>query len=160
MQRRAVAMGTPRKVKGISLQSCGLALALAASLLSVCCTRTSTNTNSNGNAAQGNTSAPPAPTTGATKDLVDEWNGWGGVEIKSKEGAYEGTYKDTFGTGPGTFKFRKTGDLTYDGTWGESEKRHGTFTLTVSQDGNSIKVNWKADANSKIRPGDKGDDTW
>ncbi len=148
----------PRKLSLFTFEYSVVLLSLAATLFLVACAKTSTNANSNGNAAQRNTSAPPP--TGATKDLAGEWNGWGGVEIKSKNGAYEGTYKDTFGTGPGTFKFRKTGEFTYDGTWGESEKRHGTFTLTVSQDGNSIKVNWKADDNSKIRPGEKCEDTW
>lgn len=51
----------------------------------------------------------------------------------------KGTYTNTYGTGPGTFEFNKTGECTYKSYLGESVKRHGTLSFTVSKDGQTIK---------------------
>jgi hypothetical protein len=94
------------------------------------------------------------------ENLAGEWSGWGGVNITGGNGAYEGTYNDTFGGKPGRFTLRKTGDRRYEGNWGESERRFGTFTLVLSQDRRSLEVSWSAAANSPIGPGNGGVSNW
>ena len=98
---------------------------------------------------------PPVKTEGEFADLNGRWNGWGGVEITGKNGTYEGTYNDTFSGHPGRFEFKKTGTFTFAGTWGESASRHGTFTLTVSEDRKTLWVRWKASVSNM-----ESENTW
>lgn len=90
--------------------------------------------------------------------LSGEWNGgdWGTVTIQGKTRAYS----NTNGTGPGKMEFKNTRDRTYEGTWGESEKRHGTMRFTISEDGKTIGGNWKADEHCEINPGNQGTILW
>ena len=76
------------------------------------------------------------------------WTGkdWGQVVFIGEKG----TYTDTFGTSPGTIALRKTGERTYEGTWGEYPKRHGTLSLTLSADGQFANGVWKADEDCEI----------
>ncbi len=91
------------------------------------------------------------------KSLSGEWTGdWGYVVIKGNKG----TYTDTYGTGPGTFEFDKAGEGIYNGIWGESVKRHGTMSFTVSGDSKVISGSSKADDNCKINPGSQGSIHW
>ena len=80
-------------------------------------------------------------------ELAGDWTGWGRVTWAS-DGS--GTYTDTYGTGPGTMKLRRTGDRTYEGTWGESAKRHGTMVISLSGDSNQITGTWKPDPDCTI----------
>jgi len=86
----------------------------------------------------------PKPNPANPSPIVGKWNGWGGVEITGQNGIYKGTYQDTFSGRPGTLEIKKTGNSTFEGTWGESEKRHGTFRLTLSAGGKTLWVSWKA----------------
>ena len=91
-------------------------------------------------------------------EILGSWTGadWGTVEIKGVTGTYSSTYR----TGLGRFSIMKLSDRTYRGVWGESQKRHGTFTLIVSRDWQTISVNWKGDEDCEISPGNGGSSTW
>lgn len=87
-------------------------------------------------------------------DLSGKWSGfeagsdWGWVTIQGNRG----TYTDTYGPEPGKLEFRRTGRNAYSGTWGESDKRHGTMSFIVSADGNKITGTYKADKDCTIDP--------
>jgi len=98
----------------------------------------------------------PPPPDNLSAQWEDTGGGWGKITITGNKG----TYTDTFGTGPGTFEFQKQPDGSYAGTWGESEKRHGTLSFTVSDAGRTIKGTYKADEDCEIGPGDTGDIHW
>jgi DNA-binding beta-propeller fold protein YncE len=93
--------------------------------------------------------APAAPI-----DLSGKWSGfesgsdWGWVTIQGNRG----TYTDTYGPEPGKLEFHRIGPNAYSGTWGESDKRHGTMSFTVSDDGNKITGTYKADKDVEIDP--------
>jgi hypothetical protein len=83
----------------------------------------------------------------SASSLAGSWNGcdWGEVTISGDGGSYSGTYSATFGSGKGSFSFRKTGEHTYEGAWHDSDGQHkGTFKLTASADGKSVGLNWSA----------------
>jgi DNA-binding beta-propeller fold protein YncE len=87
-------------------------------------------------------------------DLSGKWSGlesgadWGWVTIQGSRG----TYTDTYGPGPGKLEFHRTEHDTYSGTWAESDKRHGTMSFTVSDDGNTITGTYAADEDCEIHP--------
>ncbi len=96
-------------------------------------------------------------------DLSDKWSGfeseWGWVTIEGNRG----TYTDTWGLQPvpGKFSFHRTGDNTYSGTWGQSDKRrHGTMSFRISDDGNKIVGTCTADKDCEINPGSTGAILW
>jgi len=93
-------------------------------------------------------------------DLSDKWSGiesgWGWVTIHGNSGTYTGTY----GPEPGKFIFERIGDNEYSGTWGESDKRHGTLSFTISEDGKKIIGTYIADEDCEIDPGSKGSILW
>jgi len=98
--------------------------------------------------------------TSPPDDLSGPWTdtggGWGTVAITGNEG----TYTDTYGTGPGTFEFQRQPDGSYAGTWRESEQRHGTLSFTVSDARRTIKGTYRADEDCDINPGSTGDIHW
>jgi tripartite motif-containing protein 71 len=87
-------------------------------------------------------------------DLSGKWSGfeagsdWGWVTIQGNRG----TYTDTYGPGPGKLEFHRTGRNAYSGTWGESDKRHGIMSFTVSDDGHKIIGTYEADKDVTLDP--------
>ena len=85
-------------------------------------------------------------------DLSGKWSGfesdWGWVTIQGNRGAYT----DTYAPQVGKLEFYTNGANTYRGTWGESDKRHGTMSFAVSEDGKKIVGTWTADKDSAIAP--------
>jgi hypothetical protein len=108
-------------------------------------------------ACKERSSAPPV--TSDFGAIVGRWNGggWGYVVMRS-DGT--GSYTDTYKTGPGEMKLEVVGPRTYKGSWGESEQRHGTLEVTVSDDGNSVKGTWEPDPSSTIGTKSGGTITW
>jgi hypothetical protein len=97
------------------------------------------------NAPAAATAAPAAAADYA--DLTGGWiSDWGVVKIDGNVGSYS----DTYGTGPGRLEFTKTGDHAYSCVWGESKKRHGTMTVTLSSDGRKLTGRWSPDADVTI----------
>jgi len=89
-------------------------------------------------------------------DLSGKWSGWGWVTIQGNRGIYT----DTYGPEPGKIIFERIGDNEYSGTWGESDKRHGTLSFTISEDGKKIIGTYTADEDCEINPGSKGAILW
>jgi hypothetical protein len=93
-------------------------------------------------------------------DLSERWSGfesgWGWVTIQGNTGTYTGTY----GPELGKIIFERIGDNEYSGTWKESDKRHGTMSFTISEDGNKIIGKYTADQDCEIDPGSKGSILW
>ncbi len=92
-------------------------------------------------------------------DLSGKWSGfeseWGWVTIQGDRGTYTDTHES-----PGKFTFERIGDNKYSGTWGESDKRHGTMSFAVSEDGKKIFGTYTADEDCEIAPGSKGVILW
>jgi hypothetical protein len=84
--------------------------------------------------------------------LDGTWTGadWGTVTFAGGVGSYT----DTYGTGPGRLQLERMGDHTYAGVWGESTKRHGTLTVTLSKDASGLTGTWYVDPDCTI--GKKG----
>jgi hypothetical protein len=105
--------------------------------------------------------APAAPLHVAADDdaeLAGAWEAadWGQVTINGRTGSYT----DTYGTGPGRFELRKTGDHMYSGVWGESKARHGTLTVTLSSDGRKLTGTWAPDTDVTIGGREGGPINW
>ncbi len=83
--------------------------------------------------------------------LDGRWEGaaWGRVTIRNGRG----TYTDTFGTGPGTFRIRATGTNRFEGVWGESDRRFGTMAFSLSADGRTVTGTWSASPRCEISAG-------
>ena len=90
--------------------------------------------------------------------LEGTWTGnsWGRVVFVDGQG----TYTDTYGTGPGTLHLTKAGERAYEGTWGESPKRHGTLAFTLSKNGELANGTWKADEDCEIQGSPGGAIQW
>lgn len=89
------------------------------------------------------------------------WTGedWGNVVININGTIFSGTYSSTFVSGEkGRFEFRKLSNGKYSGTWNDPDGIHkGTIdNVTISPDGNTIKVIWKATDGRNL----KGTSTW
>ncbi len=85
-------------------------------------------------------------------ELAGEWFGKG-FNCVNLHGAF-GTYTDTYGSQPGRFELRAAGPMQYAGTWGEPDgRRHGTLSLTMSNDGGVLRGTHSADSNCEISPG-------
>jgi hypothetical protein len=90
--------------------------------------------------------------------IAGRWNGgWGFVVIRS-DGT--GSYTDTYKTGPGEMTLEVVRPGSYRGSWGESEQRHGTLEVTVSEDGNRLTGSWEPDPDSTIGTKSGGTITW
>jgi hypothetical protein len=90
-------------------------------------------------------------------ELSGAWiSDWGDLTISG----YSGTYTATYGTGPGTIAFTKVGDHTYDAVWGESKMRHGTLTVTLTDDGRRLRGKWRPDADVTIGGSEGGPIDW
>jgi hypothetical protein len=100
--------------------------------------------------------SPAVRRSDALTALRGEWRGWGDVTIRGNIGGYTDTYR----TGPGLFSLVQTGERAFLGTWGESSRRHGTFTATLSGDGKTLSGTWQASSASTIGPGAGGTLTW
>lgn len=104
---------------------------------------------------------------GAEQELTGAWNGdagraddWGTVNLKSTENGYLGTYTATFNGSPGSVTFHKTATGKYKGLWWESDlKRYGSCELTVSPDGGTITLAWKA-LDDRAGAEKSGQSTW
>lgn len=109
--------------------------------------------------------APPTRAMGASAPAVqaaagaaagaDDYSGltgrwinddWGLVKLDGKTG----TYTDTYGGGIGTFEFTQTGPRAFDAVWRESKARHGTMTVTLSDDAKSLDGKWTPDPDCTI----------
>jgi hypothetical protein len=90
----------------------------------------------------------PAPTAADYSEIAGYWRGegWGSVVFQDNHG----TYTDTFSGSPGTLEVHRTADRTYEGTWGESARRHGTLQFTVSTDGEHVNGTYLPDPDCKI----------
>lgn len=94
-------------------------------------------------------------------ELNGSWTGdnWGNIVINSNGTVFSGTYTSTFVSGEkGRFEFRKLSNGKYSGTWNDPDGIHkGTIdSVTISPDGNTIKVIWKATDGRNL----KGTSTW
>jgi hypothetical protein len=96
--------------------------------------------------------ASPALAVGqqsAILELAGSWSGhdWGELVLNADG---NGTYTDTFGTGPGQMRFDGVGDHSYKGTWRESDQRSGTMAFELSSDGQTIAGVWTPDPSSTV----------
>ena len=108
-------------------------------------------------AAQMPPSPPAAGPQAGSFEVAGSWSGWG-VVVLNADGS--GTYTDTFKTGPGRMQLRRTGDRSYEGTWGESNQRFGTLTIELSPDGRTITGNWTPDPSVTVGSKEGGAIAW
>lgn len=112
------------------------------------------------------TLAPTASdSAAAAPNFVGAWDGggaadWGDVKIKATKEGYAGTYSGTYNKKLGQFEFRRTQAGGYAGEWWESDKkRHGSFELYSSPDGQLLWIAWEALDGDGRRP-EAGMSTW
>lgn len=90
-------------------------------------------------------------------DLSGTWQGddWGTVILRrAKDGAFEGTYTDTFGKDVGRIAVKwSAASKRYEGTWGEGKFRFGRIALEAPRDGKTISGAWTTDPNCEHQPG-------
>ncbi len=91
--------------------------------------------------------------------LEELWDGgdWGDVLVDSDLRA---SYSANCGTGISRMIFRKTGPLTYSGTWGESSRRYGTIDVVVSDNRKSVTGRWEAIEGKTLGSGPSGLVKW
>jgi outer membrane protein assembly factor BamB len=91
-------------------------------------------------------------------DLTGAWDGgdWGEVLVDGEHAVYSANCR----TGQGRMLLHVTGHKTYDGTWGESDRRYGTLSVTVSDDGHTAKGTWKASEGAALGDGASGSLNW
>lgn len=104
-----------------------------------------------------------APAKQSPRDLTGAWDGanqpsrnddWGEVNLKATPAGYIGTYSDTFNRQLGSVTFRSTDGGRLEGLWWESDlKRYGSWVLEVSEDGRTIRVDWKALSEGGVKAG-------
>lgn len=112
-------------------------------------------------ATEEKVNAPPRPEPeldrpGARPDLAGAWQGddWGTVVLRpAKEGGFEGTYSDTFGTDTGRITVRwSAASRRYEGTWSEGTYRFGRIALDAPKDG-AISGAYTTDPKCEHQPG-------
>jgi hypothetical protein len=81
-----------------------------------------------------------------------DWEGddWGTVSFVGTRGSYSSTY----GPDRGEIRLQRTEDGSYEGTWGEGERRHGKLKLRF-ESGDVLVGEWTADDDSTLT-GSKG----
>lgn len=96
--------------------------------------------------ATGSTSAVSAVSSVAK--LAGRWSGpeWGWVVLNSDG---NGSYTDTYGTGPGRIELHAVGDG-YEGRWVESSRRFGTLRFVLEPNGEAIVGTWAPDPRCTI----------
>lgn len=102
-------------------------------------------------------SAATAAPASASTPIDGKWVGnWGDVQIDGETG----TYSQTFSGGVGNMNLRHTSDGSYEGTWGESDARHGTMTIELGSDGRSITGQWAPDPDVTVGTKEGGTIEW
>lgn len=110
-------------------------------------------------ASSGTASGASGAATGAEaySGLVGRWiSDWGAVKIEGKSG----TYTDTYGGGIGQLEFTQTAPRQYAVKWSESKARHGTMTVTLSDDDKKLEGTWTPDPDCTIGSRSGGSVHW
>jgi serine/threonine-protein kinase len=88
-------------------------------------------------------------------DISGRWKGdeWGEVVLKQRDdGAYEGTYTDTYGNEPGGLELTWSRvERRFKGTWREGKDRFGK--IAVRKVGDDIRGAWTTNEKSSVNPG-------
>ncbi|MGI8977829.1 MAG: protein kinase domain-containing protein [Pirellulaceae bacterium] len=88
-------------------------------------------------------------------DISGQWTGegWGQVELKKQDdGAYDGTYNDTFGKEVGKLQLQWSRmERRFNGKWQEGKDRFGKISVRLVDD--EIRGAWTTNEKSRINPG-------
>jgi serine/threonine-protein kinase len=88
-------------------------------------------------------------------EIAGRWSGeeWGEVMLeRTGDGAYAGTYRDTFGAEPGNIQLKWSRiERRFNGTWSEGTDRFGEISVRLQ--GDEIRGAHTTDSQSRINPG-------